>query len=250
MIVGATGAVGSAVTARLIRDGRTVLAVGRDGDALAALAARHPGLHVCRADLASNDSIAVVSEAVRQTTRHGDGGVAMALFAAGLPVRGSVDTIDPDDLATAANIKVAGVVRLLRAVRTELRRESRFVAVAGSLGAEPGPLDAAPGTANAGLLNLMRQISALYGPRGVTVHTIAPGPIETPRLRRFVETEASETGADPDDVWQRYRDRTTSGRLPTLDEVSWLITRLLDPEASALHGAVLSADGGVRRGIL
>ena len=53
---------------------------------------------------------------------------------------------------------------------------SRFMAVAGSLGFEPGPHDAAPGTANAALVNLMRQISRLLGPRGVVVHTIAPGP--------------------------------------------------------------------------
>lgn len=243
VVVGATGAIGSAVTHRLVQQGRTVLAVGRDCRALDDLAEQNALVQPCVADIADNSSIDVISTAL-------GGRVDMALFAAGLPVRGSVDSIDPDDLTRAANIKVAGVARLLHAVRDHLDDGSRFVAVAGSLGIEPGPLDAGPGTANAALLNLMRQISVLYGPRGVTVHTVAPGPLDTPRLHRFVETEAAETGAAAETIWQRYRDRTSLGRLPTLGEVSWLITRLLDAEGAALHGAVLAVDGGVRRGIL
>lgn len=243
VVVGATGAIGAAVTHRLVQQGRTVIAVGRDRGALSELAKRHSLVRPCQADIADNSSINAISTVL-------GGRVDLALFAAGLPVRGSADSIDPDDLTRAANIKVAGVARLLRAVRDHLEEGSRFVAVAGSLGIEPGPLDAGPGTANAALLNLMRQISVLYGPRGVTVHTVAPGPLDTPRLHRFVEAEAAETGAAPEAIWQRYRDRTSLGRLPTLGEVSWLITRLLDPEGAALHGAVLAVDGGVRRGII
>jgi len=173
----------------------------------------------------------------------------MAVFAAGLPVKGSADSIEPSALATAANIKVAGPVRLLQGVRDRLVEGSRFVAIAGSLGLEPGPLDAGPGTANAALLNLMRQISALYGPKGVTTHTIAPGPIDTPRLRRFIETESAETGQPIEQIWDRYRAKTSLGRLPTLDEIAWLVEMLLAPEAGVLHGSVLNADGGVRHGI-
>ncbi len=95
----------------------------------------------------------------------------------------------------------------------------------------------------------MRQLSALYGPKGVTTHTIAPGPVDTPRLRRFVETEAAETGRDPDEIWARYRAKTTLGRLPTLDEIGWMLEMLLAPEARVLHGSVLNVDAGTRHGI-
>lgn len=242
VVVGATGAMGTEFTRRLVRRGLPVIAVARNADDLKSLAADDDLITPCVADIADDSAIATIAA-------HVDSPLRMAVFAAGLPVRGSADTIAPGDLATAANIKVAGLVRLLHAVRSRFVPGSRFVTIAGSLGLEPGPLDAAPGTVNAAVLNLMRQLSALYGPQGVTTHTIAPGPVDTPRLRRFVETEAAETGRDPDEIWARYRAKTTLGRLPTLNEIGWLLEMMLAPEAGALHGSVLTADGGTRHGL-
>lgn len=243
VVIGATGAIGQVITKRLAARGFAVVAVARDKRALDDLAAGNDRITVCPVDIGSDEAVTVISDAIVVPVR-------MAVFAAGLPVRGSADTMEPSALATAANIKVGGVLRTLRAVRAHLAEGARFVAVAGSLGVEPGPLDAGPGTANAALLNLMRQISALYGPRGVTTHTIAPGPIDTPRLHAIVESEAAETGQPAEEIWERYRAKTSLGRLPTLDEVAWVVEMLLAPEAAVLHGGVLTADGGVRRGII
>lgn len=243
VVVGATGAMGSAITERLVTRGRRVIAVARSNSELDKLSVAHDLVTPCVADIGSDDAVDSISRCL-------DGPVELAVFAAGLPVRGSVDSIEPSALSTAANIKVAGPVRLLHAVRDGLGEGSRFVAIAGSLGVEPGPLDAGPGTANAALLNLMRQIGKLYGPKGVTAHTIAPGPVDTPRLRALVETQARESGRPYDEVWGDYVAKTSSGRLPTLDQIAWLVEILLAPEAAVLHGAVLAADGGVRHGIL
>ena len=242
VVVGATGAMGTEITLRLARRGLRVLAVARSTDDLEKLAAAEDLISPCVADIADDRAIETISARL-------DSPVRMALFAAGLPVRGSADTIPPGDLAVAVNIKVGGIVRLLHAVRDQLVDGSRFVTIAGSLGLEPGPLDAAPGTANAAVFNLMRQLSALYGPRGVTTHTIAPGPVDTPRLRAFIETEATETGRDPEQIWERYRAKTTLGRLPTLEEIGWIVETLLAPEAAVLHGSVINVDAGTRRGI-
>lgn len=123
------------------------------------------------------------------------------------------------------------------------------MAIAGSLGFEPGPRDAAPGTANAALVNLMRQVSQLLGPRGVVVHTIAPGPLDTPRLHAIAEARAAESGQPVAEVLVRYRDRTGLGYVPTADEVAWLIETLLAPKAAVLHGSVLSPDAGARHAV-
>lgn len=242
VVVGATGAMGTVITERLAGRGHRVVAVARSTDALEQLAATNDLITPCVADIASDSAIAAITEKL-------DAPVRLALFAAGLPVRGSADSIAPAAFATAANIKVGGLVRLLHAVRDRLVPGSRFVSIAGSLGLEPGPLDAGPGTANAAVFNLMRQLSALYGPKGVTTHTIAPGPVDTPRLHAFVESEAAETGRPAAEIWDRYRTKTTLGRLPTLDEIAWIVETLLAPEASVLHGSVLNVDAGTRHGV-
>lgn len=242
VVVGATGAIGRAVTTRLRDREQRVLAVARSADDLEKLAADLPGVATCVADITSNAAIETIAAAL-------DGPVRMAVFAAGLPVRGAADTIDPDLLAVGADIKLGGLLRLVRAVDARLVQGSRIVCFAGSLGLEPRATEAGPGAINAGVLNLMRQLSMIYGPRGVTTHTISPGPADTPRLRRIAQTVADERGEAFDDVWASYSAANSLGRLPTADEIGWGVQLLLDPEADLLHGSVLYLDSGGHRGI-
>lgn len=253
VIVGATGAMGASVARRLSAEGRRVLAIARNAEALDALASElnaDRGSDVvvvpCVTDIGDESSVATIRGALADA---GATQVDLALMAAGLPVGGSLDVMPSTDLALAAGFKSVATLHLLRAVEDHLVAGSRFVAIAGSLGLEPGPGDAAPGTSNAALINFMRQLSLRKGPDGVTVHTLAPGPVDTPRLRAFAETESAETGVPEAEIWQRYVDKTSMGRLPSLDEISWFITTLLAPEAAGLHGAVISLDGGVRRNL-
>lgn len=108
VVVGATGAVGRAVVTRLAGTGRRVLAIARDKQALATL--ESDLIRVGVADIG-------LDEAVSQISALADGPVALALFAAGLPVTGSADLIEPAALADAAGFKAAGVTRFLHALR-------------------------------------------------------------------------------------------------------------------------------------
>jgi len=126
---------------------------------------------------------------------------------------------------------------------------SRIVMFAGSLGFEPKPSSAGPGAINAAVFNLMRQLGDVYGPRGITTHTLSPGPADTPRLHALVERAAAEKGISVEEQWASYAAGTSLGRLPTPDEVAWAVTMLLDPEADVLHGGVLHLDAGGHRSI-
>lgn len=243
VVVGATGAIGSVVVDRLVARDVPVIAVARTQEKVDQLVAAHPSVTGCIADIGDNASIAAIEESIAGRA------VRMAVFMAGLPVRGSVDTIDPDLLAVGANIKLGGVARLLHATRDHFEPGSRFVAFAGSLGIEPRAHEAGPGAINAGLFNLMRQISLLYGPKGVTVHTISSGPADTPRLRAIVENVAAERGESFDDVWAEYQAHTSLGRMPTPEEIAWALTMLLEPEAAVMHGSVIKVDAGGMKGI-
>ena len=249
VVVGATGSIGSAVVERLAGRGLRVLAVARGKESLDDLAARVPGVLPCVADIGDASATPAITEGVEAALAQQPGGVRMAVFAAGLPVRGSAETIDPSMLAVGADVKMGGLLRLVHAVRDHLVRGSRIVTFAGSLGLEPRATEAGPGAINAGVFNLMRQLSYIYGPKGVTTHTISPGPADTPRLRRIVEAVAAERGQPFDEVWATYAAENSLGRLPTAAEVAWGVTVLLDPEADLLHGSVMYLDAGGHRGI-
>jgi len=242
VVVGATGSFGRAVTERLVGRGQRVLGVGRNAEELAALAAQVPGVTPCVADIADD----AATEAIRAAL---DGPVRMAVFAAGLPIAGSVETVAPSDLARGADIKLGGLLRLVRAVDARLVPGSRLVMFAGSLGFEPKPSSAGPGAINAAVFNLMRQLGDVYGPRGVTTHTLSPGPADTPRLHALVERGAAERGISVEEQWASYAAGTSLGRLPTPDQIAWAVGVLLDPEADVLHGGVLHLDAGGHRSI-
>ena len=242
VIVGATGSVGGAVTRKMAARGLSVIAVGRTETDLAQLAAEVDGVEPCVADIADDSSMDAIRAAV------GDRTVRFALLCAGLPVRGSVVTIEPDLLAVGTNVKVSGTVRLFQAVRESMGPGCRFAAMAGTLGIEPGASEAGPGAVNAALLNLVKQISYNSSEQGFTVHALVPGPMDTPRLRDIARAIADEEGVEFDKVWARYQGRTSLGRLPTVDEVAWAVDTLLAPEADILHGTVLHLDAGGLKG--
>jgi NAD(P)-dependent dehydrogenase (short-subunit alcohol dehydrogenase family) len=242
VVVGATGSIGSELVGRLVARGLSVVAVARDPSSVAALS---PNVVPCATDIGDDAAIAAISQSLDSLP----GRLRLAIFAAGLPVRGSLDTVEPSALARGADIKLGGMIRLVRGVDARLQRGSRLVMFAGSLGFEPRATEAGPGTINAAVANMMRQYSLLLGPRGITTHTISPGPMDTPRLRRIVATVADESGRDVDEVWAEYESATSLRRLPTVSEVAWLTLTLLDDEADVLHGAVLTADAGGHRGI-
>ena len=244
VVVGATGTVGAALVRAFAARGLRVVAVARDASALEALVADVDGdgdgdgeVVACPADIATNDAVDAIRTAIA-------GRVRIAVLAAGLPVTGSVETVDPDLLAAGAQVKMAGILRLLHGVRDAMGPGSRFVAVAGTLGLEPGRDEAGPGGVNAGLVNLMKQVALNHGADGITVHTLVPGPMDTPRLRRIAERVATERDRPVEEVWAEYEARVPLGRLPRVEELVWAATTLLAPEADILHGTVLHLDAG------
>jgi NAD(P)-dependent dehydrogenase (short-subunit alcohol dehydrogenase family) len=78
---------------------------------------------------------------------------------------------------------------------------------------------------------------------------IAPGVLDTDRLRRFAGATAQARGVSIETVLDEYRSHSPLNRLTTVDQVSWAVTQLLATEADALHGATLALDGGARRGL-
>lgn len=242
VVVGATGDFGGAIVARLLDAGLGVVAVARREDALRELAARHPGVRACGADIASDTSIEAITAMATKPVR-------MVVHGPGVAVAGGILTAPPGALADAVNIKVGGMLRLVRAVDSQLQPGSRLVGIAGHYGLEPTAYAAAAGVANAALVNAMRQLSLAYGERGVTAHTIAPGPADTARLHRVAADRAALRGTTVHAVLDEMRAESSLGALVTPAQVAWAVGLLLAPEADAMTGSTLMLDAGRRRGL-
>lgn len=242
VVVGATGAFGAVMVERLLARGLGVLAVARRPEALATLAAQQPGLRLCQADIAQDSAIEAIRAAV-------PGPVRMVVHGPGVAVGGGVLDIDTGALVDAVNIKVGGLLRLVRAVDGQLQPDSRLVAIGGHYGLEPTAYAAAAGVANAALVNVVRQLSLAYGARGVTAHLIAPGPADTERLRRMAADRAALNHSTVEAVLDAMRAESSHHMFTEPGQVAWAVETLLAPEARAMTGSTLMLDAGRRRGL-
>jgi NAD(P)-dependent dehydrogenase (short-subunit alcohol dehydrogenase family) len=242
ILVGATGAFGTAITRRLLDAGLGVIAVARSADSLQALTAQYPGVRACAADIGNDSAIAAIAAAIDKPVR-------MLVHGPGVALVGGILTAPTESMVDAVNTKVGGLLRLVRAADAQLTAGSRIVAIGGHYGLEPTAYAAAAGVANAALLNVVRQLSMAYGPRGITAHTIVPGPADTDRLRRLAATRAEQRGCSTDDVLDEMRAESSLGALSTPEQIAWAVTLLLAPEADAMTGSSLMLDAGRRRGL-
>ncbi len=88
------------------------------------------------------------------------------------------------------------------------------------------------GATKASVHMLTKAWAAEYGPSGVRVNAVAPGPIATERNEEFAD------GIAP------ILERVPSHRMSTVGEVASVVTFLAGPDAGNVHGAIWSVDGG------
>ena len=97
----------------------------------------------------------------------------------------------------------------------------------------PAPVGAAYGASKAGTEVLTRYWATEFGPSGVRVNTVSPGPVRTEGTTAML----GEHLAALDKVNAR-------GRAGDPSEIADIVAFLVSPASSYLNGAVLFADGG------
>jgi NAD(P)-dependent dehydrogenase (short-subunit alcohol dehydrogenase family) len=173
----------------------------------------------------------------------------MVVHAVGLPAGTTLDDLDPAMLGDAVNLKAGGFLRLWKSVRDSIVPGARMIAIGGHLGVEPSEHAPLAGVANAALANLVRQLVGPVGRRGGTVHLVAPGPFESPRVDALITRAAAARGLSSDEVRAQMLAEYPTGRMPSAADVAALIVGLAAPPNSAQNGSTIFADGGIKRSI-
>lgn len=139
---------------------------------------------------------------------------------------------DMIDGALAVNVKAAFLLTGLIAPGMANRGNGAIINV-GSINGLVGMAGSALySTTKAALHSLTKSWAGEYGPSGVRVNTVAPGPTATERNLAYAEHLAP------------FIARMPSRRMSTTEEVAKAVVFLASDEASNIHGAILSVDGG------
>ena len=235
LVTGATSGIGRATAVLLASRGAHVLLGGRDSvrgeTAVAAIRAAGGKADFIAADLADAGSVRALA---RRAVELGGGHVDILVNNAGIfPFGPTADAADEDiDSVFAVNVKapfiLVGVLAPAMAARGQgavvniLTMASRF-GIAGM---------GLYGSSKAALGLLTQSWAAEFGPSGVRVNAVSPGP---------TRTEGTELmGSQLDELAAM----APAGRPAAPEEIAAAVSYLAGDGASFVHGAVLDVDGG------
>ncbi len=111
---------------------------------------------------------------------------------------------------------------------------------------DPGVIDYS--AAKAALTNFCKSLSKEFGPRGVRVNTISPGPVQTDLwlgAGGVAATVGEAAGIDPKDVIARQAADTSTGRFTYPQEIADLALFLASDRAANITGSDFLIDGGL-----
>jgi len=157
---------------------------------------------------------------------------------AGTIRRAPAETFSDEDWDRVIEVDLTSAFRLARAAGTQMLasgRGGRIVNIASVLSFQGGVTVPAYAAAKGGLAQLTKALANEWGVKGINVHAVAPGYIETDG------TTALRAGP------VRHRqilDRIPAGRWGQPDDVAGAVVFLASPAARYVHGHILAVDGG------
>ena len=102
--------------------------------------------------------------------------------------------------------------------------------------------------AKAALHNFCKSLSKEFGPRGIRVNTVSPGPVATDLWlgdHGVAATVARAGGGRAEDVAAQAASQSVTGRFTRPEEVADLVVFLASPRAANITGADVTIDGGL-----
>jgi NAD(P)-dependent dehydrogenase (short-subunit alcohol dehydrogenase family) len=237
LVTGSTSGLGVAISSALASEGAFVVVSGRDkerGDAvIEGIRSRGGGAEFVAADIGAGQP--EVTRLVEQATAAAGGHIDILVNNAAMLLMPTPTAELPEQLlrdAFSVNVFAPFLLTGVIAPTMAERGTGAVVNVGSITGLRGGDGSAVYDATKAVMHSFTRSWAAEFGPAGVRVNAVAPGPIATERQAEFTEHVAPVLARIP------------SRRMSTPDEVAAAVIFLAGDDAANIHGAVLSVDGG------
>ena len=248
VVTGGSAGIGLAITRALVEEGAQVVAGARTVTSLDGL----DGVTGVAVDLSGPEGPAqLVAHAVDE---HGQVDVLVNnVGAARMRLDGFLATTDAD-FEWSLQINFLSAVRATRAALADMvKRQSGVVVNVASVNAfyHPDSVVMDYGVAKAALVNLTKALAQEFGPKGIRLNSVSPGPVSTDFWLGpdgVAATVGKAMGVDADTARERIvagMGGIPSGRFTTPEEVATLVVMLASDRTGNVTGANYVVDGGL-----
>jgi NAD(P)-dependent dehydrogenase (short-subunit alcohol dehydrogenase family) len=239
VVTGGGSGMGLAICRHLARDDRQVAVLDIDGDAavrvadsLVADGCTAIGVHVDVSDRSAVD-------AALDQARASLGPIEIMVTSAGIERFESFLDISAEDWGRMMSVNLTGTFHCLQAAVPDMVAGGwgRIVTISSSSAQSGTSRMASYVASKGGVIALTKALAVEYAPKGITVNTIPPGFIDTPMMRRSVD---SGVVADMDALIAR----TPVRRAGTPDDIAAACAFLCSEGAGYITGQLLGVNGG------
>ena len=238
IVCGASAGIGLAIAEALAGEGAEVAMFARRRDVLEREAERLGALPV-RGDVTVRADL----ERLVERTVEAFGGVDILVNNSGGPPRTAAIGLSDEAVEGAVELLLLSAIRLTNLCLPHLARggHGRVITITSSSVKQPIDNLALSNSIRPGVIGWSKTLSREVGADGITVNAIAPGRIDTERLR-----EIYAGGRTPEDDLAEI----PLGRFGSPREVADVVCFLASDRAAYVTGAVVAVDGGLTRGLL
>jgi 3-oxoacyl-[acyl-carrier protein] reductase len=240
---------GRAIARRLAAEGASVLLFARRADALEEAVAEisessGPGRAIAVTGDATHEAdLARAVDAAHQAF----GQIDIVVNNTGGPPAGDFGDLDDAAWQAGFELTLLSALRLTRQALPSLRSSGRgrVVNITSMAVKEINDGLLLANALRPGVTGWAKHLSREEGPNGITVNSIAPGYIDTERLRYLYSSEA-----DPEASRARDAETIPLRRFGTAEEIAAAAAFLCSDAAAYISGVTLLVDGGLTRGLL
>lgn len=225
LVLGGSRGIGAAIVKRFAAEGASVTFTYARSPEAAEKLATETGSSAVKTDSADRDA---VIERVRDS-----GPLDVLVVNAGIGVFGDALEQDLDEIDRLFRINVHAPYHASVEAARKMREGGRIIVI-GSVNGDrmPVPGMAAFALSKSALQGMARGLARDFGPRGITINVIQPGPIDT---------DANPEDGPMKDLMHGFMAIKRHGRP---EEVAAMASWLAGPEASFVTGAMHTIDGG------
>jgi 3-oxoacyl-[acyl-carrier protein] reductase len=253
LVAAASKGLGKGVARALAAEGANVVMFSRDQAAIdgAAKDVQSGAQHGARVlGLAADVTNTADLQRVVQTTVERFGGVDILFNNAGGPKPAMFDSLTDDDWQSAFELNLMSAIRLTRLCLPHMRAKhwGRVITSTSSSVKQPLPTLMLSNAVRSATTAWSKTLSDQVAADGITVNTLAPGRIDTERIRQIDDDLAQRQGRTREDVTRDSLSTIPLRRYGRPDEYGAAAAFLASDQAAYITGVTLLVDGGLFRG--